>query len=177
MPYFVIGMPLIIIFAAGLGWFPTSGMTTPGGTRRRRVHPGLGHHLVLPLTAVALGLDRRVLDPHALVDHRDALRGLHHDRPGEGPADCPDPRSHAFPERPAADGHADRDQPRLRRGGAITAEIVFNWPGLGTAHGAGAGRPRLPALQAIFLLIAVSVVFANFAADIVYGYLDPGVRE
>ena len=24
MPYFVIGMPLIIIFAAGLGWFPTS---------------------------------------------------------------------------------------------------------------------------------------------------------
>ncbi|HEV7810162.1 MAG TPA: ABC transporter permease, partial [Candidatus Limnocylindrales bacterium] len=25
MPYFVIGMPLIIIFAAGLHWFPTSG--------------------------------------------------------------------------------------------------------------------------------------------------------
>ena len=33
MPYFVIGMPLIIIFAAGLGWFPTSGMTTPGGAK------------------------------------------------------------------------------------------------------------------------------------------------
>ena len=33
MPYFVIGMPLIIVFAAGLGWFPTSGMTTPGGTK------------------------------------------------------------------------------------------------------------------------------------------------
>ena len=31
MPYFVIGMPLIIVFAAGLGWFPTSGMSTPGG--------------------------------------------------------------------------------------------------------------------------------------------------
>ena len=28
----------------------------------------------------------------------------------------------------------------------------------------------------IFILIAVSVVFANFAADIVYGYLDPRVR-
>ena len=32
MPYFVIGMPLIIIFAANLGWFPTSGMLTPGAT-------------------------------------------------------------------------------------------------------------------------------------------------
>ena len=28
MPYFVIGMPLLVIFAAGLGWFPTSGMLT-----------------------------------------------------------------------------------------------------------------------------------------------------
>ena len=36
MPYFVIGMPLIIIFAAGLDWFPTSGMTTPGGDHDRR---------------------------------------------------------------------------------------------------------------------------------------------
>ena len=33
MPYFVIAMPLIIVFAAGLGWFPTSGMTTPGGDK------------------------------------------------------------------------------------------------------------------------------------------------
>src|SRR5512143_4360499 len=30
MPYFVIGMPLVIIFASTLGWFPTSGMLTPG---------------------------------------------------------------------------------------------------------------------------------------------------
>ena len=51
MPYFVIGMPLIIIFAAGLGWFPTSGMTR----RRDPTAPSsqildLAHHLVLPLT-------------------------------------------------------------------------------------------------------------------------------
>ena len=32
MPYFVIGLPLIIIFATTLGWFPTSGMLTPGAT-------------------------------------------------------------------------------------------------------------------------------------------------
>jgi peptide/nickel transport system permease protein len=32
-------------------------------------------------------------------------------------------------------------------------------------------------LQGIFLLLGVSVVLANFVADIVYGYLDPRVRQ
>ena len=60
--------------------------------------------------------------------------------------------------------------------GAITAEIVFNWPGLGTLTVQALDARDYPLLQAIFLLIAVSVVLANFAADIVYGYLDPRVR-
>ena len=57
MPYFVVGMPLIIVFAAGLGWFPTSGMTTPGGSTEPVAWLlDLGRHLVLPVTAVTLGL-------------------------------------------------------------------------------------------------------------------------
>ena len=45
------------------------------------------------------------------------------------------------------------------------------------ADGAGARRAATTRCsRAIFLLIAVSVVLANFAADIVYGYLDPRVR-
>ena len=59
MPYFVIGMPLIIIFAAGLGWFPTSGMldagatyASPGGLPGRPRCP----HLALPLATISLGL-------------------------------------------------------------------------------------------------------------------------
>jgi peptide/nickel transport system permease protein len=47
MPYFVIGMPLIIIFASGLHWFPTSGMTTPGGDKGPvEALFDLGRHLV-----------------------------------------------------------------------------------------------------------------------------------
>ena len=34
-----------------------------------------------------------------------------------------------------------------------------------------------PLLQGIFLLVAVAVVLANFAADMVYGLLDPRVRS
>ena len=46
-------------------------------------------HLVLPLATVSLGLDRRLFDPHALLDHRDPHRGLRHDRTREGPARVP----------------------------------------------------------------------------------------
>src|SRR6187551_1834168 len=57
MPYFVIGMPLIIIFAAGLHWFPTSGMNSPGGSKDFLASLiDVGRHLVLPLAAVSLGL-------------------------------------------------------------------------------------------------------------------------
>src|SRR5512146_1509807 len=51
MPYFVIGMPLIIIFAPGLHWFPTSGMQSVGGGDRSFVDYALdiGSHLALPL--------------------------------------------------------------------------------------------------------------------------------
>ena len=60
--------------------------------------------------------------------------------------------------------------------GAITAEIVFTWPGLGTLTVQALDARDYPLLQAIFLIVAVSVVLANLAADIIYGYLDPRVR-
>ena len=58
MPYFVIGMPLIIIFAAGLGWFPTSGMLTPGATYEPllRVPGDLVSHLRPAAGRISLGL-------------------------------------------------------------------------------------------------------------------------
>ena len=58
MPYFVIGMPLIMIFASGLGWFPTSGMFTVGATYDSFPDQLLDFlaHLALPLATVSLGL-------------------------------------------------------------------------------------------------------------------------
>ncbi len=60
--------------------------------------------------------------------------------------------------------------------GAITVEVVFGWPGLGTLTVEALNARDYPVLQGIFLLLSVSVVIANFIADIVYGYLDPRVR-
>jgi peptide/nickel transport system permease protein len=61
--------------------------------------------------------------------------------------------------------------------GAIQIETVFSWPGLGGAIFTAVGRRDYPMLQGAFLLLAVSVIFANLAADLLYSYLDPRVEE
>jgi peptide/nickel transport system permease protein len=60
--------------------------------------------------------------------------------------------------------------------GAITAEVVFNWPGIGTLTVDALSSRDYPVLQGIFLLLAISVVIANFVADLIYSLLDPRVR-
>jgi len=60
--------------------------------------------------------------------------------------------------------------------GAITVEVVFNWPGLGTLTVEALAARDYPVLQGIFVLLSVTVVLANFGADLVYGVLDPRVK-
>ena len=60
--------------------------------------------------------------------------------------------------------------------GAITVEVVFNWPGLGTLTVEALSARDYPVLQGMFLLFSRSVVLANLRADMVYGRLDPRVR-
>jgi len=61
-------------------------------------------------------------------------------------------------------------------GGAVQIETVFSWPGLGGAIFEAVGRKDYPLLQGGFLLIAISVILANFIADLTYSYLDPRVQ-
>ncbi|MDQ3247795.1 MAG: ABC transporter permease [Chloroflexota bacterium] len=60
--------------------------------------------------------------------------------------------------------------------GAIEIESVFSLPGLGFTVVEAVGRQDYPLLQGAFLLLAVSVIFANLLADLLYSYLDPRVR-
>ncbi len=177
MPYFVIGMPMIIIFAAGLGWFPTSGMTTPGGEKDGlEALLDLARHLVLPLAAVSLGLigGYSILMRSAIIETRneDYITTAR----AKGLADSRILKEHAFPNALLPMVTLIALNVGYVVAGAITAEIVFNWPGIGTLTVLALDSRDYPLLQGIFLLIAVSVVMANFAADIVYGLLDPRVR-
>jgi len=60
--------------------------------------------------------------------------------------------------------------------GAIQTEVVFSWPGLGRLMYDALMMRDYPLLQGTFFILAVSVVAANFFADLIYGYLDPRVR-
>ena len=61
-------------------------------------------------------------------------------------------------------------------GGAVQIETVFSWPGLGGAIFEALDRRDFPILQGAFLLLAISVIFANLLADLTYTYLDPRVQ-
>ena len=60
--------------------------------------------------------------------------------------------------------------------GAIITEQVFIYPGLGWWIWRSIEELDYPALQAIFFIIALCVIAANFLADILYGVVDPRVK-
>jgi peptide/nickel transport system permease protein len=62
-------------------------------------------------------------------------------------------------------------------GGSLLTEIVFSYPGLGYLLYNAVINEDYPLMQALFLLIVVCVVFANFLADLVYVLIDPRVRR
>jgi peptide/nickel transport system permease protein len=61
-------------------------------------------------------------------------------------------------------------------GGVVLTEGVFSWPGVGQLLIQAVGYRDYILVTGIFLLTAVSVSIANFAADIVYAIIDPRIR-
>ncbi|HKT02479.1 MAG TPA: ABC transporter permease [Rugosimonospora sp.] len=62
-------------------------------------------------------------------------------------------------------------------GGSLLAEIVFAYPGVGYLLEQAVVNLDYPLMQALFLIISLSVLAANFLADSVYVLLDPRTRE
>lgn len=179
MPYFVIGMPLIIIFAAELGWFPTSGMLTPGATYASPIDQLVDflRHLVLPLATVSLGLigGYSILMRSSISDTRteDYVTTAR----AKGLTERRILRHHAFPNALLPTVTIIAINLGYVVAGALTAEIIFNWPGLGTLTYAALSGRDFPVLQGVFLILSVAVVLANLGADLMYGILDPRVRS
>lgn len=60
--------------------------------------------------------------------------------------------------------------------GAVVVETVFAWPGVGRLVANSILTRDYPVIQFAVVVIAVSVVIANFCIDLAYGALDPRVR-
>ncbi|HHU71459.1 MAG TPA: ABC transporter permease, partial [Clostridiales bacterium] len=61
-------------------------------------------------------------------------------------------------------------------GGALVAEVIFSYPGLGSVILASVTASDYPLLSATTLIITIMVLVASFAIDIIYGFIDPRVK-
>jgi peptide/nickel transport system permease protein len=61
-------------------------------------------------------------------------------------------------------------------GGALVAEIIFSYPGLGTTLLHSVLGQDYPLISAVTLLITVMVLIANFIIEILYGIIDPRIK-
>ena len=62
-------------------------------------------------------------------------------------------------------------------GGALLIEVIFSWPGIGQAMYQAIQQRDYPMLQGGFLILTISVIVLNFAADLIYFRLDPRITE
>ena len=61
-------------------------------------------------------------------------------------------------------------------GGSVLIESIFVYQGIGQQLLKAINQRDYPVMQGIFLIIVVSVTFANLLADLLYSRLDPRIR-
>lgn len=62
-------------------------------------------------------------------------------------------------------------------GGSVYIETIFSWPGLGSLLNNAISNSDFPLVQAITIFIALFAISINFVTDLVYGWLDPRIRQ
>jgi peptide/nickel transport system permease protein len=178
MPYFLLGMTLLLIFASTLHWFPSFGMTTLGVAHDSPLEyiADVSAHLVLPVATVALGL----VGQYSILMRSSIIETMSDEyittARAKGITETRVLRGHALPNAMLPTVSLIAINLGYVVAGAITVEVVFNWPGLGTLTVDALKSRDYPVLQGIFLVLSISVVFANLGADMIYGRLDPRVR-
>lgn len=60
--------------------------------------------------------------------------------------------------------------------GSIVMEQVFSYPGVGKLMITAVQDKDFALMQGVFLVITVTVLFANFVMDLIYGFIDPRAR-
>jgi peptide/nickel transport system permease protein len=178
LPTFFLG---IILLVAGANWFglPTAGRITIGGQFATfwDLAWDVGRHLILPTLTLTLVL----LGEYMLIMRSSVLDVFGEDyiltARAKGLSTYRIVRHHALRNAMLPMVTLIALNLGFTVSGAIQVEAVYSWPGLGALTVDAVGDRDYPVLQGAFLLLALSVVVANLAAELIYGWLDPRVSE
>jgi len=61
-------------------------------------------------------------------------------------------------------------------GGAVVAEVIFAWPGVGRYAVSAINNRDFPVMQCFILMMTIIFVLCNLVTDILYAALDPRIR-
>jgi len=163
IPSFWLGILLILLFSVQLRWLPSFGS-------------GDVKHLILPVITIsgfAIARNARLVRSGMLeVMHEDYIRTA---------------RSKGNPERVVVTRHALKNmlipiltvsglQIGFLVGGAVLAETIFAYPGVGSLLIQAVGNRDYPVIQATVFITATAVVLSSLVVDILYTYVDPRIR-
>ena len=175
VPHYWLGMVMVIVFSATLGWLPPTGAGPDGSGNWR---PDFDHlrYLILPavtMSVIPTGIIARTV--RALVadilsqDFVEALRAKGMDETGVFKHVV----RNAAPTALAIMG--------LRLGyllgGSSLIETVFAWPGTGFLLNAAIFQRDLPLLQGSILVLAMFFVALNLIVDVMQTALDPRIER
>ena len=178
LPIFFLG---IILLIAGANWFglPAGGRITVGADFESfsALAWDVGRHLLLPTLTLGLAL----LGEYMLIMRSSVLDVFGEDyiltARAKGLSTYRIIRHHALRNAMLPMVTLIALTLGFTVAGAIQVEAVFSWPGLGALTVDAVADRDYPVLQGAFLLLAIAVVIANLAAELVYGWLDPRVSE
>jgi peptide/nickel transport system permease protein len=179
LPTFLVGILLILLFAVGLGWFPSFGrgdVVQVGWWSSGLLTAKGWHHIVLPAITLAvfqLTLIMRLVRAEMLeVLRTDYVKFA---------------RARGLSNTAIHFGHALKNTlvpvitiTGLQLGAliafAIITETVFQWPGMGLLFIQAVTFADIPVMAAYLCLTALIFVVINLVVDLLYFVVDPRLR-
>jgi peptide/nickel transport system permease protein len=164
VPSFWLGLMLILLFAVGLQWLPTSGRGSPD-------------HLILPAVTLSASFLAEIL----LLTRAGMMSVLDEDyvrtARAKGLTTFTIDRRHALPNAALPLVSAIGVIFTRVIGGAVVIETVFSWPGVGSLAVDGLTQRDYPIVLASVTVLALLVSVINLVTDLSYGFLDPRIRR
>lgn len=177
VPLFWLGLLFLMVFAVKLQWFPLA-LASPVGKLHEEVTLAEQlRHLILPaLTLSVTGISAITLQTREKMME---VMGTNYMLFAQA-------RGETLWQRVRRHGLRNILMPAITLqfasfnelfGGAILAETVFSYPGLGSTVTVAGLRGDLPLLLGIAIFSAVFIFVGNLIANILYGIVDPRLRE